>query len=151
MTAALVAEVVQPAGRAGAVTPSKFSVRTLALHPIGTGVAVGVGDGLGVGLTVGDGLVVGEGLAVGDGLGVGDAVGLGDGVGVQSGHGVGVGPQVPLPFGHDVLYVHVIFKPAERAAVLQEKLLKSLGPVPVPFCRPTVAEVPGPPAPLRVP
>src|SRR4051812_43291964 len=57
-----------PVGKAGAVTPSKFSL-TATPH----GVAVGVGGGVPV--------------AVGDGVGLG----VGGGVGVQLGHGVGVG------------------------------------------------------------
>src|SRR5437667_10520724 len=65
-------DAVHPVGRAGAVTPSKFSAKTGPPH------GPGVGDGVGVGLTVGLGL--GVGVAVGTGLGVG--VGLTVGVGV---------------------------------------------------------------------
>jgi len=55
----------QPAGSAGATTPSKFSLKTMPVH----GVGVGVGDSVGVG--------------VGDGVGVGVGVPLGIGVGIQ--------------------------------------------------------------------
>src|SRR3954465_4864793 len=50
----------QPAGKAGAVTPSKFSVQVPGTG-VGLGVAVGVGAGVGVGVATG----------VGDGVGVG--------------------------------------------------------------------------------
>jgi hypothetical protein len=53
----------QPAGRAGAVTPSKFSLKATPLH----GVTVGKGDGVpvavAVAVAVGVGVVAGVGLA----------------------------------------------------------------------------------------
>ena len=65
----------QPAGRAGAITPSKFSVN-IVLHGVAEGVGVGVPDGVAVG--VGDGVIVGVGVA--DGVTVGVGVGAGGGV-----------------------------------------------------------------------
>src|SRR6266850_150634 len=74
---------VQPAGSAGAVTPSKFSMHA------GCGDGVGVaGGGVGLGVTPGGvGLGVPPG-GVGDGVppgGVGDAAGVGVGTGVPPG------------------------------------------------------------------
>ena len=69
---------IQLAGKAGAVTPSKFSANAVPPHGgVGDGVGVavgvgdGVGDGLGVGVGVGDGVDDWIGLAVGDGVAVG--------------------------------------------------------------------------------
>src|ERR1043165_5472592 len=73
---------VQPAGNAGAVTPSKFSTHGGA----GVGVAVGTGVGLAVG--------AGVGVADPPGVGVGPGVPVGAGVGVADPPGVGVGPGV---------------------------------------------------------
>src|ERR1700730_17088411 len=72
-----------PAGRAGAVTPSKFSMHA------GCGVGLGLGDATGVG--EGDG----EPPGVGDGDGV--PPGVGDGGGVPPGVGDGDGGGGPLP------------------------------------------------------
>ena len=69
-----VKEVVQPEGSAGAMTPSKASLKaTIKPHGVGVGVAVGIGVsvGVGVGVGVGDG---GVGVAVGGG---GEGGGLG--------------------------------------------------------------------------
>ena len=59
----------QPAGNAGATTPSKFSVKIVSVHgkAVGDGVALGVGAGVpGVGVAVGVGVgVVGPGVGVG--------------------------------------------------------------------------------------
>src|SRR6266850_789475 len=81
-----------PAGSAGAVTPSKFSMHGGAADGLGEGgatvavaVAVGVGDTPGVG--------------VGVGTGVPPGVGVGDGTGVEVPPGVGVGTGVPLTSG----------------------------------------------------
>src|SRR6185436_8310570 len=87
-------DAVQPAGRAGAVTPSKFSMHA------GCGDGVGLDGGVGVGVTPGGvGLVVtpgGVGLGVPPGgVGVGVPPG-GVGVGVPLG-GVGEGPGVAPP------------------------------------------------------
>ena len=68
---------VHPAGSAGTVTPSKFSVSEPA-HAIGVPVGAGVGEAVGTGV----------GVPVGPGVGVAVAVG----VGVAFGSGVGVGP-----------------------------------------------------------
>lgn len=82
-------DAVQPAGRAGAVTPSKFSVQ----GPDG-GVGVGVAPGgVGVGVAPGG---VGDGVPPG-GVGDGVAPGVGDGAGVPPGVGVGDGAGTPLP------------------------------------------------------
>src|SRR6185436_11672103 len=63
-------DATHPAGNAGAVTPSKFSVHV----PPPPGVGVGVPPPPGVG----------------DGVGVPPPPGVGDGVGVQAAHGVAV-------------------------------------------------------------
>src|ERR1700694_3770588 len=68
-----------PAGRAGAITPSKFSVKTV-LH--GVGVAPGVGVAVAAGVAVAVAVAVGVGEGVGVGAAVGVAVGVGEGVGV---------------------------------------------------------------------
>src|SRR3982750_2759809 len=64
---------VHPAGRAGAVTPSKFSTHGGA----GVGVAVGAGVGVAVGAGVGVDVPPGVGVGVADPPGVGVAVGAG--------------------------------------------------------------------------
>src|ERR1044072_6294774 len=70
---------VHPAGMAGAVTPSKFSVHGGA----GVGVAAGVGVGAGVaGVAVPPGVGVGAGVAVPPGVAVGPGVDVGPGVAV---------------------------------------------------------------------
>lgn len=57
-----VKEVTQPAGRAGAVTPSKFWLKTTIGVQVWVGVAgVGVGIGVVVGVGVGGGVKVGDG------------------------------------------------------------------------------------------
>src|SRR5262245_58598138 len=68
----------QPAGNAGAVTPSKFC------DAPGHGVGVG-GPAVGVGVGVGDGVGVGVGVPVGPDVGVGVPVGPGVGVGPPTG------------------------------------------------------------------
>src|SRR5438477_3803689 len=60
--------VVQPGGRAGATTPSKFSTNAGLPH----GVAVGVAEGATVAVAV----AVGVGVGVGGGVGVGHPSGL---------------------------------------------------------------------------
>ena len=77
---------VHPEGRAGAVTPSKFSTHG--------GAGVGVAVGAGVGVEVGAGVAVGAGVDVPPGVGVGVADPPGVGVGVADPPGVGVGPGV---------------------------------------------------------
>ena len=72
-----VTEVVQPAGTAGAVTPSKFSLKYTKLH----GVTSGVGEAVALGVTVG----VGEGVPGGVGVAVGVGVPVGVGVGAAGG------------------------------------------------------------------
>src|ERR1044071_7550528 len=74
---------VQPAGRAGAVTPSKLSTHGGA----GVGVAVGAGVEVGAGVPVGPGVPVGAGVEVPPGV----AVGVADPPGVGVGPGVGPG------------------------------------------------------------
>ena len=70
-------DATQPAGKAGAVTPSKFSLKAIPLH----GVTVGDGEGVPVAVAVAVGVAVGvvAGVAVGVTVGVvaGVAVGLG--------------------------------------------------------------------------
>src|SRR5204863_2768157 len=62
---------IQPAGSAGGVTLSKFSLK-VPLHGIGVGVVVGVGVGVGVGVAVGVGVgVTGVPVAVAVAVGVG--------------------------------------------------------------------------------
>ena len=56
---------VQPAGRAGAVTPSKFSLKAAPLH------GVSVGDGAGVPVAVAVAVGVGVGVVGGVGVGLG--------------------------------------------------------------------------------
>src|SRR5205814_8980919 len=68
-------DAVQPAGNAGAVTPSKFSAKAVPVHGVTVGLGVGVGLGLGVGVGVGVGVAVGVGVIVPIGLGVGVGVG----------------------------------------------------------------------------
>ena len=80
---------VHPAGSAGAITPSKFSLKTVVAFGHG-GVADGVGDGVGVGGTV----------AVAVAVGVGEGVPLGVGVGV----GVGQGPQSPVTLNTSCMF-----------------------------------------------
>ena len=86
----------QPGGRAGAVTLSKFSVKS---SPHAPGVGEGVEEGVAVGVE--------EGVAVGVGVGatVGVAVALAVGVGVGGGDGppVGPGPWIPTTIGAPVL------------------------------------------------
>src|SRR3982751_2051126 len=77
---------VHPVGRAGAVTPSKFSTHG------GAGVGVAVGAGVEVGAGVG----VGAGVEVGPGVDVGAGVEVGAGVDVPPGVGVGVAPPPAL-------------------------------------------------------
>ena len=48
-----VKELVQPGGKAGAVTPSKFSLKVMTT-PHGVGVGVGDGGGVGAGCTSND-------------------------------------------------------------------------------------------------
>src|ERR1043165_3169388 len=72
---------VHPEGRAGAVTPSKFSRHGGA----GVGVAVGAGVGVEVGGGVGVDVPPGVGVAVGAGVGVADPPGVGVGPGVGPG------------------------------------------------------------------
>src|SRR3954462_205862 len=71
---------VHPAGRVGAVTPSKFSTH----------------GGAGVGVAVGAGVEVGAGVGVPVGPGVDVGPGGGGGPGVNVGPGVGVGPPPAL-------------------------------------------------------
>jgi hypothetical protein len=52
-------DAAQPAGRAGATTPSKFSLKAVPLH--GPGVAVGAGVPVAVAVAVGVALGVGQG------------------------------------------------------------------------------------------
>ena len=90
--------------------------------------------GVGVGATVA--VAVAVAVAVTVGVAVAVAVAVGDGVGDVHG---------PVPCGQVVLNVQDTFKPADKLAVLQEKVEKSVGPPdPVPFCRATVAESPVP-------
>jgi len=124
-------EGTQPGGKAGAVTASKPSHKSLTKNGVGVGVevgtvavgvgeavpvGVGVADGVGVGVSGGGGVVVGVGVAavgVGEGEGLGVTVALGDGLGVAGGVGVGVGvapvhtsgegPWMPTAIGVPVL------------------------------------------------
>jgi len=57
-------EAAQPAGRAGAVTPSKFSLKAVPLHAVGVGVGVGVPVAVAVAVGVGVGVPPGVGVAV---------------------------------------------------------------------------------------
>ena len=84
----------QPAGNAGAVTPSNFSDNVVPVHGVGVGVAVGAGVGVAVGAGVG--VAVGAGVGVAVGAGVGVAVGAGVGVAVCIGGAVGVGPVMVM-------------------------------------------------------
>src|SRR5205085_9528040 len=74
---------VHPAGRAGAVTLSKFSTHG--------GAGVGVAVGAGVGVEVGAGVGVGVEVPPGVGVGVADPPGVVVGAGVAVGPGVGAG------------------------------------------------------------
>jgi UDP-3-O-[3-hydroxymyristoyl] glucosamine N-acyltransferase len=64
-----VKELAQPAGKAGAVTPSTFWLKTTMGVQVCVGVGVGVDEGVGVGVGVGVGGGVRVGVAVGVGLG----------------------------------------------------------------------------------
>ena len=75
-------DATQPAGKAGVVTPSKFSLNTVAPQ-VGVGVtvppavAVGVGDAVTLGLGEAVTLGLGEAVTLGLGLAVPLAVGVG--------------------------------------------------------------------------
>jgi hypothetical protein len=94
-----VAAVVQPAGSAGAVTPSKFSSQPDTGVPVAVGVAVAVAVGVFVGVPVGVLVAVAVGVLVGVLVAV--AVGVADGVlvGVPVTVGVAVGVFVGVAVG----------------------------------------------------
>ena len=75
----------QPAGSAGGVTPSKFSLN-VPPHAVGVGVGVMVGAivAVAVGVNVAVAVAVGDAVAVGVGVNVAVAVGVGEGVGVAA-------------------------------------------------------------------
>ena len=80
-----VAAVVQPAGSAGAVTPSKFSPQPVTGVPVAVGVAVAVAVGVLVAVPVGVAVGVLVAVPVGVAVGVLVAVPVGVAVGVLVG------------------------------------------------------------------
>src|SRR5947207_9358602 len=55
----------QPAGKAGATTVSKFSLKTVPVHGVGAGVGAGVPVVVAVAVDVGVGVVIGVGVGLG--------------------------------------------------------------------------------------